>query len=154
MRTKENARKPVRKLNLRTIKIFGILALTVAALVATSIIGPTTRKGKVKAFADFAQLDLNASTFTTRSGVSNNYVITGGIVPGILQFANYVPPAIGEQGYRGAVDGCVSLYSLDCSHNAVGKSCGSCTPVSVADADLNTTDHKWVQGEENQALIY
>src|SRR5262249_54327989 len=134
--------------------VFGVVIFTLAALVLTSIVGPSSRNGKVKAFADFAQLDLTAQSFTTRTGATNNYVINAGVVPGILQFANYVPPPTGEEGYRGAVDACVSLYSLDCSHNVVGRSCGSCTPVSVADADLNTTDHKWVQGEEDQALIY
>src|SRR5262245_40117539 len=107
MRTKENARKLVRKQNFRTIKIFGILALTVAALVATSIIGPSSRNGRVRADNSFSQLNLSTQTYTTRTLASNQYVIDPGTVPGTLSLARYVPPATidplaTEHGYRGS----------------------------------------------------
>src|SRR5689334_5704814 len=109
MRTKENARKLVRKQNVRIFKVFGVVILTLAALLATSIIGPS-RNGKVHAFTTTATIDLPTNHFTDSFGTTT-YQVINTTVPGPYNIAKY-HSELSAEGVRGSIDPLVALFLI------------------------------------------
>src|SRR5512138_3592614 len=132
MRTKENARKSVRKQKFRVIKIFSLIALTVAALVATTIIGPTSRNGKVKAFAT-ATIDLQAQTFTDTFGTTPIQWINT-TVPGFPYNVAKYHSELSNEGVRGEVNPDVSTFNISCPDPfGICNNCSNHTATPVTD---------------------
>ena len=164
MRTKENARKPVRKMNLRIVKVFTIIALTVAALIATSIIGPTRRSGKVQAFGT-ASVDLSALTYSDSFGTTPIQWNTG-TVPGFPYNIAKYHSELSNEGVRGEVDPNVSHFNISCPDPFnICATCSNHTASPVTDDNLgnqtfaadptnSALDHRWVQGRQILPLIY
>lgn len=165
MKTKKNDRKPVRKHGFRIIKSFTIIALTVVALVATSIIGPTSRSGKVKAFGT-ATLDLQNLTFTDSFGTTSVQWINS-TVPGFPYNIAKYHRELSNEGVRGDVDPDISRFNIACPDPYGFCTGGVCTnltgPVTddslgnqtfAADPTNSALDHKWVQGRPGPPLIY